>query len=151
MKEKEKNKYLEILAKVNPFGLITPEGYLLHYDNAVEAYYIMLLKLFMECPRGYIDLPLMMYTYQQVAIIDAVRYCRHKEIFLLKSWDFSDDVTVNTLREVLSLMLEVTSVPFDENAYQGAMYKFRVFFVQNKLDDSTQKDMVEEKNYANKH
>lgn len=151
MKEKEKNKYLEILAKVNPFGLITPEGYLLHYDNPVEAYYKMLLKLFMECPRGYIDLPLMMYTYQHVAIIDAVRYCRHKEIFLLKSWDFSDDVTVNTLREVLSLMLEVTSVPFDENAYQGAMYKFRVFFVQNKLDESTQKNMVEEKNYANKH
>mgnify|MGYP007038179399 CR=1 FL=1 len=151
MKENEKNKYLEIMAKVNPFGLTTHEGYLMHYDNAVEAYYMMLLKIFGMCPRGYIDLPLVMHTYQRESIIDAVRYCRRKEIFLLRSWDISDYETVNTLREVLTIMLEVTGVPFDENAYQGAMYKFRVFFVQNKLDESTQKNMVEEKNYASKH
>lgn len=151
MKESEKSKYREIMAKVNPFGLTTPDGKLLHYDNAVEAYYEMMLKIFSMCPRGYIDLPLIMHTYQREGINDAVRYCRHKEIYLLKNWDISDDVTVNSLREVLSLMLEVTGVPFNENAFQGGLYKFSVFFVQNKLDESTPKNMIEEKNYANKH
>ena len=151
MKVSEKSRYREIMAKVNPFGLLTPDGNLLHYDNAVEAYYEMMLKIFSMCPRGYIDLPLIMHTYQREGINDAVRYCRHKEIFLLKNWDISDDVTVNSLREVLSLMLEVTGVPFNENAFQGGLYKFSVFFVQNKLDESTPKNMVEQKNYANKH
>lgn len=151
MRISENNKYREIMARVNPFALLTPDGNLLQYDNAIEAYYELMLKIFGMCPRGYIDLPLIMHTFQHERINDAVRYCRRKEIFLLKNWDTSDNVTVNSLREVLSLMLEVTGVPFDENAFQGALYKFSVFFVQNKLDESTPKNMVEQKNYANNH
>ena len=137
MKKELKKQVNELLASRSPFG-IQAEGRLLTYERAGQAYYEALMLLWSEFPRGFIDVPLFMWKHQGLSITEARQVCHHREYCLCRIWDVDDKDRRNQLRQVLQVLLRVTDVDFDEEAYQTALTSMDIWLVQNHVAERTE-------------
>ncbi len=137
MKKELKKQVNEMLAKSSPFGILT-EGRLLTYERVEQAYYEVLMLLWSEFPRGFIDMPLFMWKYQGLTITEARQLCHHKEYALCRIWDADDKERRTLLRQILQVLLRVTEVDFDETAYQTALTSLDIWLVKNQVAERTE-------------
>lgn len=91
-----------------------------------------------EFPRGYIDIPYFMCKYQGVKLRDAERMCGKKQYALVELWRSDSPERKSKLRHVLEVLLKVTGVDFDENAYLNALQAFDILLENTKIAERTE-------------
>lgn len=130
---------LLILGEVNPFMLFSAPEKPVICENAQASY----LKLFMLInafsPRGFIDIPYFMTTYQLVSLTKAVRICDNKELALIEWNPVKCEERIEVLKSICMKLLDVSHVPFNSNAFYSALNHFNELLLLNK----TRKDREE--------
>ena len=110
-------------------------GDVFYYANSIQAYQGVICKLFANFPRGYIDLPLFMHDEQGVAICDAKRLCKRKELYYLPIYDIEAPYRKEKLRAILTTLLQVSGLDFDEASFNEALYNTDKWIINCKIKE----------------
>ena len=125
------------LGATNPFAFRMPGAEMEFFKSPFECYRDVILMLWAEFPRGFIDIPYFMSKYQGVNIREAARQCGQKQYALVELWQSGSQDRNTSLRRVLEKLLKVTGVDFDENAYVNALQAFDAFLETSKIPERT--------------
>lgn len=125
------------LGATNPFAFRMPGFEMEFFKNPFECYRDVIMLLWAEFPRGFIDIPYFMSKYQGVNLREAARQCGQKQYALVELWKSGSQDRTVSLRRVLEKMLKATGVEFDENAYVNALQAFDVFLENSKISEQT--------------
>jgi hypothetical protein len=137
MKKNDRELLKQALGATSPFAFSMPESGVEFYNNKVDAYRDVLMMLWAEFPRGYIDIPFFMHKYQNVALRDAERICGQRQYAMIKLWDSDDKDRLPLLRSLLGILLKVTGVEFDENVFVNAVQIFDTFLLNCNVRERT--------------
>lgn len=137
MKKNDRELLKQALGATSPFAFSMPESGVSFYNNKVDAYRDVLMMLWAEFPRGYIDIPFFMHKYQNVALRDAERICGQRQYAMIKLWDSNDKDRLPLLRSLLEILLKVTGVEFDENSFVNAVQGFDIFLLNCNIGERT--------------
>lgn len=138
MKKNDKEIMKQVLGAKSPFAFRLRDDKLVFYNNAVEAYRDVLMMLWAEFPRGFVDIPYFMAKYQGVGVRDAARLCGLRQYAMLKLWDTNDKDRLTLLRAIMGTLLKATGVAFDENAFINAVQAFDIFLQNSKIEERTE-------------
>lgn len=145
----------KLLQEVNPFGIIEKGGYN-RYNTQVDAYNDLFMILWNYFPRGWIDVPLFMVTFQGIDYIEAQRLCVRDDIVRIPISDIEAEGRLEMLIELCKKLLKVTDCDFDINAFQQGLHKFNLMMmsecIQSRNRDKTIPKFTEkyyEPNYQN--
>ena len=115
---------LLVIGEVNPFMLFSAPEKPVICENAQASY----LKLFMLInafsPRGFIDIPYFMITYQKISLAKAVRICNNRELALIEWNPVKCEERIEVLKNLCMKLLDVSHVPFNSNAFYSALNHF---------------------------
>lgn len=120
-----------------PFAFRMPGGEISVYDKPSQAYLDVLMILWAEFPRGFIDIPFFMAKYMGMAVKDAERLCGRQQYALIKLWQIKDNDRLPQLRRLFEVLLKVTGVAFDEPSFLTAVQSFNIFLENNKIEERT--------------
>lgn len=125
---------LSVLGEVNPFLLFTEPDKPVICENAHASY----LKLFMLInafsPRGFIDIPYFMITYQKISLTKAVRICDNRELALIEWNPVKCEERIDVLKNLCMKLLEVSHVPFNSKAFYSALLHFNELLLMKARD-----------------
>ena len=123
-----------LVSEVNPFLMVDKTTRrLLVYPNLEEAYYDVILKLFLTFPRGYIDLPLFMTEYMAASLSDAESLCLSSDVFFFPIYDPDEPQRTDRLRLILTILLQYNGVTINNSAYLAALSAFDVECVKQNI------------------
>lgn len=120
-----------------PFAFRMPGGEISVYDKPSQAYLDVLMILWAEFPRGFIDIPFFMTKYMGMAVKDAERLCGRQQYALIKLWQTNDKDRLPQLRRLFEVLLKVTGVSFDEPSFLTAVQSFNIFLENSKIEERT--------------
>lgn len=126
-----------IIAEVNPFLIIDESGKPMKYSNAMQAYCRLFMLLHKQFTRGFIDIPYFMVKYMGMELTEAEKVCGAKQYATIL-WECHGQANeyrnkVSTLKTICEILLSVSSLEFDENAFHGGMSMFEEALVLQKL------------------
>lgn len=110
------------------------------YPTAHEAYYDVLMRLYMEFPKGYIDMALFVNEHQGVPIRDAERYCVNGEYFKINLTNIQDGARMSQLRAIFCILLKKTGCDFDESTFRTALFNFDNYLIKTTVNNAVGKD-----------
>lgn len=142
MKARDKDTLRTALGVINPFAFRTSSGGLMVFKTPEECYQMCLQMLWAEFPRGFVDIPLFMVKYQALKIRDAEEYCGRKQYALVRLWDSSSDTRKQKLREILSVLLKVSEVGFNENYFLSALQHLDIILEKNGIAARTENGAI---------
>lgn len=122
---------LAVLAEVNPFLMIGQDGQPIKTANAQEAYFKLIMALYKEFPKGYIDLPYFMVKRQGLTLKDAEAMCGMRQ-YALVQWEKNNEERNILLRRICQHLLSVSGVAFNENAFWGALSMYNEYLLVTK-------------------
>lgn len=120
-----------------PFAFRMPGGEISVYDKPSQAYLDVLMILWAEFPRGFIDIPFFITKYMGMAVKDAERLCGRQQYALIKLWQTNDKERLSQLRRLFEVLLKVTGVAFDEPSFLTAVQSFNIFLENSKIEERT--------------
>lgn len=138
MRKNEQQLLKEALGATCPFAFRMSGSKLSFYSDKTDAYHDVLLMLWAEFPRGFIDIPYFMSKYQCVALKDAERICGQFQYAMIKLWDTDDKDRLPLLGKLCKVLLKVNGVEFDENAFKNAVCRFDIFLEQSHIKEQTE-------------
>lgn len=142
MRKEDKRLLREALGAVNPFAFHNEKNELAIYRSAIDAYKEVLLMLWSEFPRGFIDIPYFMVKYQGVAIREAERKCAGRQYALIRLWDRDDKERRSKLKQLLEILLRVNGIHFDETAFTGGLQCFDIFLEKSNISAQTESGAI---------
>lgn len=145
MKQKVNDRLRDLLAFVNPFGLIV-DGIYKNYPSVIDAYIDMMMKLYKWAPKGYVDIPLFMYEYQEIPLFDAVNLCRKRSEVVMINFLETTNEACDDLENLLRRLMEVTGVEFNPQCYLAARSRFIPMAVKAKANEEIEQLIKEQEN-----
>lgn len=137
MKKEELNNLRQLMKAKCPFAFRMPGGEISVYDKPSQAYLDVLMILWAEFPRGFIDIPFFLTKYMGMAVKDAERLCGRQQYALIKLWQINDKERLPQLRRLFEVLLNVTGVAFDEPSFLTAVQSFNIFLENSKIEERT--------------
>lgn len=144
MKARERETLRTALGIINPFALRTASGNLMVFKTPEECYQTCLQMLWAEFPRGFVDIPLFMVKYQDIKVREAEELCGRKQYALLRLWDSSCEIRKQKLREILSVLLKVSDVDFNESSFLSALQCLDIMLEKNGIAERTENGAIVE-------
>lgn len=123
---------VKTLENTNPFGIYEGEVFG-HYEHLKEAYLDVLLLLWNNFPRGFVDPVLFMCKYQHLTPFEAQRICRRNKVDDFIHCEMNDAGSTaqkDSLRWVLYILLDATCCPFEQEAFEQALCEFNGMLVR---------------------
>ena len=111
----------ERLAKQNPFAIRGKDGKLVWYEDAKEAYQLLLQDLWSQFPAGFIDVPLFMLARQGMMPNAYIQICPEKQYAYIHWWDLHNPDVQYKLKYVLRLLLVPSGLPLDDELFEIAI------------------------------
>lgn len=132
MAKQQRNLLHRLLQEVNPFGIVEGKAYK-RYNTQVDAYNDLFMILWNYYPRGWIDLPLFMTTFQGIDLIDAMRLCLNEEIVRIPIQDIEAEGRYEMFENLCKRLLKVTGCDFDINACMQGLHKFNMMMLSERI------------------
>lgn len=132
MAKKRNNLMHMLLQEVNPFGIVEVDAYK-RYNTQVDAYNDLFTILWNYFPRGYIDIPLFMVTFQGVDYLDALRLCPKDDIVRIPIQDIEAEGRYEMFETLCKRLLKVTGCEFNINACMVGLHKFNMMMLSERL------------------
>lgn len=139
-----KTDFQEHLRQANPFMIRGKDDRLVWFEDAKEAYQMLLQDLWSQFPAGFVDVPLFMMKRQGMLPNQYVQICPEKQYAYIHWWDLQNFDVQFKLKYILRLLLVPSGLPLDESLFEVAV---------NTLDDLLEKQGVKDtlKQYLNLH
>lgn len=132
MAKKQSNLLHLLLQEVNPFGIVEGDAYK-RYNTQVDAYNDLFTILWNYFPRGWIDIPLFMVTFQGVEYLDAMRLCPKDDILRIPIQDIEAEGRYEMFENLCKRLLKVTGCEFNINACMLGLHKFNMMMMSERL------------------
>lgn len=145
MKQVMNDRLRDLLAYVNPFGLII-DGVYKNYPSCMDAYIDIMMKLYKWAPEGYIDIPLFMAEFQEVRLFDAAGLCRKRPEVIIINFLETTNEACDDLENLLRRLIEVTGVEFNPQCYLAARARFIPMAVRVKANLEIEQLIKEQEN-----
>lgn len=111
----------ERLANQNPFAVQNKDGKLVWYQDAKEAYQLLLQDLWSPFPAGFVDVRLFMMQRQGLSPDKCCDICPEKQYAYIHWWDLQNPDVQYKLKYVLRLLLVPTGLSLDESLFEVAV------------------------------
>ena len=111
----------EKLAKQNPFAILNKEDRFVWYEDAKEAYQLILQDLWSQFPAGFVDVPLFMMVRQGLSSDKCCDICPEKQYAYIHWWDLHNPDVQFKLKYVLRLLLTPWGFSLDESLFEVAI------------------------------
>lgn len=111
----------ERLVKQNPFAIRGKDGKLVWYEDAKEAYQLLLQDLWSQFPAGFIDVPLFILARQGMMPNAYIQICPEKQYAYIHWWDLHNPDVQYKLKYVLRLLLTPWGFSLDEPLFEVAV------------------------------
>ncbi|MBQ5712869.1 MAG: hypothetical protein IIV77_00025 [Bacteroidaceae bacterium] len=132
----------QALGAVCPFAFRNSQGSLSIYSNPQDAYKEVIVMLWAEFPRGFVDIPFFMSKYQGLSLKDAERLCGRKQYAIVKMWDRDDKQRIAILRRIYEALLRVSELKLNESYFLNAIQCFDIFVEKSKIAENTQSGAI---------
>lgn len=109
------------LANKNPFAVQNKDGRLVWYNDAKEAYQLILQDLWSQFPAGFVDVRLFMMQRQGLSSDKCCDICPEKQYAYIHWWDLQNPDVQFKLKYVLRLLLTPWGFSLDEPLFEGAV------------------------------
>ena len=138
------NRFQDKLAKQNPFMVRNNLDLLIFFEDAKEAYQMMLQDLWSQFPAGFVDVRLFMMQRQGLSPDKCCDICPEKQYAYIHWWDLQNPDVQFKLKYVLRLLLVPSGLPLDDELFEIAI---------TTLDSLLEKQGVKDtlKQYQNLH
>lgn len=111
----------EGLANHNPFALLNKDGRLVWFNDAREAYQLILQHLWSQFPAGFVDVRLFMMQCQGLSSDKCCDICPEKQYAYIHWWDLKNPDVQFKLKYVLRLLLVPSGLPLDDELFEIAI------------------------------
>lgn len=111
----------ERLANQNPFAVQNKDGKLVWYQDAKEAYQLILQDLWSQFPAGFVDVRLFMMIRQGLSPDKCCDICPEKQYAYIHWWDLHNPDVQFKLKYVLRLLLVPSGLSLDESLFEVAI------------------------------
>lgn len=111
----------ERLANQNPFAVQNKDGRLIWYQDAKEAYQLLLQDLWSQFPAGFVDVRLFMMQRQGLSPDKCCDICPEKQYAYIHWWDLQNPDVQFKLKYVLRLLLVPSGLSLDESLFEVAL------------------------------
>lgn len=114
-----------LLKEFNPFGFTLKDGSGLIHASVYEAYSNFLLNVWIDFPRGYIEMPLLIIgNYRHLSYRDAVHVVESFKpmgVEMIEKFPGYDSPEAKeTLERICRALCTITGCAFNESAFRGA-------------------------------
>lgn len=113
----------EVLATVNPLGTVDVNGHLVVFSHAAECYLDAMKKIHAYFPRGYCDMVYFSMKQQGVLNRKATDMWGRKQ-YAWFNWTVRSSSMKRKLQDIITKLLTLTQIPFNENAFNRAWFNF---------------------------
>ena len=116
-----KTDFQEHLRQANPFMIRGKDDRLVWFEDAKEAYQMLLQDLRSQFPAGFVDVPLFMLARQGVMPNAYIQICPEKQYAYIHWWDLQNPDVQFKLKYVLRLLLVPSGLPLDDELFEVAI------------------------------
>ena len=116
-----KTDFQEHLRQANPFMIRGKDDRLVWFEDAKEAYQLLLQDLWSQFPAGFVDVRLFMMQRQGLSPDKCCDICPEKQYAYIHWWDLQNPDVQYKLKYVLRLLLVPTGLPLDESLFEVAI------------------------------
>lgn len=114
-----------LIKEFNPFGFTLKDGSGLIHASVYDAYSAFLLNTWMQFPRGYIEMPLLIIAnYRHLTYKDAVKLIKTFKpmgVEMIEKFPGYDSPEAKpTLERICRALCTITGCSFNESAFKGA-------------------------------
>lgn len=123
-----------LIMQHNPFAIKATDGSIQFFATYSEVYLYVLNVLYIQYPRGYVDLILLVSDLTRLKAGDCEQVFRDMrsiwgatpEKMIVYKWDSTDRADHKGLEEVMKCLHIISGTQFDEEAFAKAMDLFRI-------------------------
>ena len=123
-----------LIMQHNPFAIKAMDGRIHFFATYSEVYLYVLNVLYMQYPRGYVDLILLVSDLTKLKASDCEQVFRDMrsiwgatpEKMIVYKWDSTDRADHKGLEEIMKCLHIISGTQFDEEAFAKAMDLFRI-------------------------
>lgn len=116
-----KTDFQEHLRQANPFMIRGKDDRLVWFEDAKEAYQMLLQDLWSQFPAGFVDVRLFMMQRQGLSSDKCCDICPEKQYAYIHWWDLQNPDVQYKLKYVLRLLLVPSGLPLDESLFEAAL------------------------------
>lgn len=137
-----------LIKEYNPFGFTLKDGSGLIHASVYEAYSNFLLHVWMDFPRGYIEMPLLIIAnYRHLSYKDAVRLVKTFKpmgVEMIEKFPgYASTEAKESLERICRALCTITGCGFNESAFKGA-YTLLMNRIENEKEKSNKNGKSEQ-------
>ncbi len=144
IKNDDTNFVSALLQKFNPFALRSSNGEPMIFTTATEAYIALMMLVYSNFPKGYIEMPLLLSTiYRHLSWSDCVKLAESMKpqgISLILDLDYTSDETKKFFSQLAAALCNWCGTKYTEfyvnEAYPIFIHRFELDYEQQKANNT---------------